>query len=76
MITEILYPVAYDDDRQLVHIATAAEGTPAYCFGCDALMDPYRGSQRQWHFHHRARNRCDPDRALHMAAVAAISQGH
>lgn len=34
-------------------------------------MDPHQGPQRQWHFHHRAQNRCDPDRALHMATVAA-----
>lgn len=75
MIAEILYPVAYDDDRKLVHVATAAKGAAAYCFGCDAAMVPHQGLQRQWHFHHRARNRCDPNRALHMAAVAAISQG-
>ena len=75
MIAEILYPVAYDDDRQLVHIDMATKGAAAYCFGCDAAMVPHHGLQRQRHFHHRARNRCDPDRALHMAAVAAIRQG-
>ena len=75
MTTEILYPAAYADDGQFVHISTASKAAAAYCFGCDARMDPHQGPQRQWHFHHRAQNRCDPDRALHMAAVAAIRAG-
>ena len=75
MTAEVLYPVAYAADGQLVHITTAAKRAAAYCFGCDAAMDPHQGPQRQWHFHHRARNRCDPDRALHMAGVAAITEG-
>ena len=75
MTNGILYPVAYAADGQLMHINTAAKAAAAYCFGCDARMDPYQGSQRQWHFHHRARNTCDPNRALHTAAVAAIAEG-
>ena len=75
MTAEILYPVAYAADGQLVHIATADRVAATYCFGCDAAMVPHKGSQRQGHFHHRARNRCDPDRALHRAAVVAITEG-
>lgn len=75
MTAEILYPVAYADDGRLLHIATTAKEAVAFCFGCDTRMDPHQGPQRQWHFHHRALNRCDPDRALHMAAVAAITEG-
>ena len=75
MITNIRYPIAYAADGQLMHIDTASKAIAAYCFGCDARMDPHQGAQRQWHFHHRALNRCDPDRTLHMAAVAAITEG-
>ncbi len=75
MTADVLYPVAYDDDGHLVHITTAAKGAAAYCFGCDVAMIQHWGPQRQRHFHHRARSRCDPDRALHMAAVAAMAGG-
>ena len=75
MTAEILYPVAYADDGQLMHITTVARTSAAYCFGCNARMVPRQGPQRQWHFAHMARDRCDSDRALHMAAVAAITEG-
>ena len=75
MTADILYPVAYAADGQLMHITMAAKGTVAYCFGCDAAMVPHQGPQRQWHFHHRVQNRCDPDRALHRAAVVAVTEG-
>ena len=75
MTAAILYPVARANDGQLMHITMAAKGTVAYCFGCDAAMVPHQGPQRQWHFHHKTHNRCDPDRALHIAAVAAITKG-
>ena len=75
MTAAILYPVARANDGQLMHITMAAKGTVAYCFGCDAAMVPHQGPQRQWHFHHRVQNRCDPDRALHRAAVVAVTEG-
>ncbi len=75
MTADILYPIAYAADGQLVHIKTAAKTAAAYCFGCDTRMDPHQGPQRQWHFHHRVQNRCDPDRALHRIAVVAITEG-
>ena len=75
MTADILYPVAYAADGQLMHINTAAKTAAAYCFGCDTRIDPHQGPQRQWHFHHRVQNRCDPDHALHRAAVVAITDG-
>ena len=75
MTAEILYAVAYAADGQLMHITTVARTAAAYCFGCDARMVPRQGPQRQWHFAHMWRDRCDSDRALHMAAVAAITEG-
>ena len=76
MATEILYPVAYAQPYEAVHIEDAQRGRPYFCFGCDREMVMRRGDIRRPHFAHKAGFvQCEKDNTLHEAAKAFICQG-
>lgn len=73
---EILYPVAYAQPYEAVHIEDAQRGRPYFCFGCDREMVIRRGRIRRPHFAHKAGFvQCEKDNTLHEAAKAFICQG-
>ena len=76
MVMEILYPVAYVQPYEAVHIEDAQRGRSHFCFGCRGEMVIRRGSKRRWHFAHKASFvQCEKYNALHEAAKAFICQG-
>ncbi len=73
---EILYPVAYAQPNEAVHIEDAQRGRSHFCFGCDREMVIRRGRIRRPHFAHKAGFvQCEKDNTLHEAAKAFICQG-
>ena len=76
MATGILYPGAYAQPYEAVHIEDAQRGRPYFCFGCDREMVMRRGPKRSPHFAHKAGFvQCEKDNTLHESAKAFICQG-
>ena len=76
MATEILYPVAYAQPYEAVHIEDAQRRRPYFCFGCDREMVMRSGDIRRPHFAHKAGFvQCEKDNTLHEAAKAFICKG-
>ena len=75
--TNILYPLARDENGRAVNIREALKWHSYQCFGCFAPMVTRQGTKRQWHFAHKPPfERClDPDKALHDTAKTLIMQG-
>ena len=70
----IMYPYAYNSEREIVHVSDAEFGRPYSCVGCGMRMVPHMGNVVEHHFAHYGEERCDPDHTLHEAAKSHIKE--